>query len=175
MGLQFQRADLLRDRDVLTHFNVEYLNWIGEAVEKRFGLSLPELLGASIADYVDGALDKLCDGAPPTCVFYLVLSDGVPVGMGGLRRVRDGVGEIKRIYVPKAVRGAGLGAQILDRLIHDARSFGFKELLLDTGPFMTSAHRLYEAAGFVDIPAYSEAEVPDALHHDWRFMRCKLH
>jgi hypothetical protein len=39
---------------------------------------------------------------------------------------------------------------------------------------MTSAHRLYEAAGFVDIPAYADAEVPEALHHDWRFMRCKL-
>jgi GNAT superfamily N-acetyltransferase len=94
--------------------------------------------------------------------------------MGGLRRVSDGVGEIKRIYVPKAVRGAGVGVRILDRLIEDARSFGYRELVLDTGPFMTSAHRLYEAAGFVDIPAYADAEVPEALHHDWRFMRCKL-
>lgn len=51
---------------------------------------------------------------------------------------------------------------------------GYREVILDTGPFMTSAHRLYEAAGFLDIPAYAEAEVPQALHHDWRFMSCKL-
>lgn len=174
MSLQFLRADLVRDRDVLKRFNIEYLNWIGEAVQERFGLSLPDLLGAPISDYVDGALDKLCAGAPPAGVFYLVLDDDVAVGMGGLRRVSDGVGEIKRIYVNKAVRGAGVGVRILDRLIEDARSFGYRELVLDTGPFMTSAHRLYEAAGFVDIPAYAEAEVPEALHHDWRFMRCKL-
>lgn len=174
MHLDFVAADLTRDRPVLLRFNVEYLNWIGEAVRERFGLSLPDLLGASIPDYVEAALDKLCAGTPPAGVFYVVLEGGAAVGMGGLRRVREGVGEIKRIYVPHAVRGGGVGAKILDRLMRDARAFGYRELVLDTGPFMTSAHRLYEAAGFVDIPPYAEAELPEALHHDWRFMRCEL-
>ncbi len=174
MSLNFGRADLARDREVLTRFNVEYLAWIGDAVQERFGLSLAELLGKPIPDYVEGALDKLCDGAPPTGVFYLVRDGDAAVGMGGLRRVREGVGEIKRIYVPKAIRGGGVGAKILDRLMLDARAFGYTALVLDSGPFMTSAHRLYEAAGFADIAPYSEAEVPAALHRDWRFMQCKL-
>ncbi len=174
MNLQFRRAELARDRDVLTRFNVEYLNWNDEAVRERIGRSLPDLLGASIPDYVDAALEKLCDVAPPNGVFYLALDGDTAVGMGGLRRVSDGVGEIKRMFVPKPFRGAGLGASILGRLVEDARSFGYRELVLDTAPFMTSAHRLYEAVGFVDIPAYAEAEVPQALRHDWRFMRCKL-
>lgn len=63
---------------------------------------------------------------------------------------------------------------MLDRLIEDARSFGYRELVLDTGPFMTSAHRLYEAVGFFDVPAYVEAEALQALHYDWRLLRCKL-
>jgi GNAT superfamily N-acetyltransferase len=172
--VDFKRADLIGDRDVLARFNVDYLNWIAGAVQERFGLSLANLLGKSIPAYVDGALDKLCDGAPPSGVFYLVRQGDTPMGMGGLRQVRKGVGEIKRIFVHKAARGGGIGAKILDRLMVDARAFGFKELVLDTGPFMTSAHRLYEAAGFVDIPAYCEAEAPEALHRDWRFMRCKL-
>jgi len=174
MNLDFVRADLVRDRHVLVRFNVAYLNWIGEAVQERFGLSLPDILGAPIPDYVEAALEKLCAGTPPSGVFYVVLDGEAAVGMGGLRRVREGVGEIKRIYVPEAVRGGGVGAKILDRLMHDARAFGYRELVLDTGPFMTSAHRLYDAAGFVDVPPYSEAEVPEALHHDWRFMRCEL-
>lgn len=174
MSLEFEHADLARDRDILIRFNVDYLNWIGDAVQERFALSLPTLLGMPVTDYVESALDKLCGGAPPEGVFYLVRDGEAEVGMGGLRRVRDGVGEIKRIYVPKAVRGGGVGAKILDRLMSDARSFGYRELVLDTGPFMTSAHRLYEAVGFTDIPAYAEAEVPEALRHDWRFMRCNL-
>ncbi len=172
--MQFERADLTRDRAVLTRFNVEYLNWIAEAVQERFGLSLADLPGNPIPDYVEGALDKLCAGTPPAGVFYVVREREAAVGMGALRQLREGVGEIKRIYVPKAVRGGGVGAQILEQLMKDARGFGYTELMLETGPFMTSAHRLYEAAGFVDVPPYSEAEVPEALHHDWRFMRCKL-
>lgn len=174
MDLTFDRADLDRDRDILVGYNVAYLEWIAAAVAKRFPLSLSDLLGAPIPDYVVGALDKLCEGTPPNGVFYLARVDGAPAGMGGLRRVNDGIGEIKRIYVPETMRGGGLGARILERLMADARAFGYRELVLDTGPFMTSAHRLYEAVGFVDIAPYPEAEVPEALHDDWRFMRCIL-
>ncbi|WP_417493714.1 GNAT family N-acetyltransferase [Maricaulis sp.] len=174
MNLQFERVDLVRDREVLTRFNVAYLNWIAAAVEERFALSLSGLLGMTIPTYVESALDKLCAGTPPEGAFYLVLDGDTAIGMGGLRQVSDGVGEIKRIYVSEAVRGGGAGAKILDRLVQDARAFGYRELVLDTGPFMTSAHRLYEAAGFFDTPPYPGAEVPEALHHDWRFMRCLL-
>ena len=175
MTLHFDRADLTRDREILIRFNIAYLDWAADAVDAHFGLSLAALLGMPIPDYVDNALEKLCEGTPPSGVFYLVRDEaGTPVGMGGLREVREGTGEIKRIYVPGILRGAGVGGRILDRLIADAREFGFRSLVLDTGPFMTSAHRLYEAAGFVDIPSYPEAEVPDELYSDWRFMRCEL-
>jgi len=174
MNLRFARVDLVRDREVLTRFNVAYLNWVAAGVEEQFALSLSGLLGMTIPAYVESALDKLCEGTPPAGVFYLVLDGNTAVGMGGLRQVSEGVGEIKRIYVSEAARGGGAGAKILDRLVQDARAFGFRELVLDTGPFMTSAHRLYEAAGFFDIRPYPGAEVPQALHHDWRFMRCPL-
>ena len=96
------------------------------------------------------------------------------MGMGGLRKAGKGVAEVKRIYVSPASRGAGLGEKILDRLVSDARAFGYRELLLETGPFMTSAHRIYEAAGFEGTQPFAEAEVPEVLRHDWRFMSCKL-
>ena len=121
MGLQFLRADLARDRDVLRRFNTEYFAWIGDAVRERFGLSLTDLMSGSIADYVDGALDELCDAVPPYGVFYLAFDGDTAVGMGELRRVRDLVGEIKRIYVSKTVRGAGVGAKMLAQLMDDAR------------------------------------------------------
>lgn len=174
--LRFVQADLKRpaDRDTLTRFNIDYLNWIEKNVQAHFGLEVTDLIEAAIPAYVAATLDKLCEGAPPEGAFYTVFDDEHPVGMGGLRRVREGVGEVKRIYVDPTVRGGGFGALILERLIQEARSFGYPELLLESGPFMTSAHRLYEAAGFTDCDPYPEAEVPAPLHHDWRFMRCKL-
>jgi GNAT superfamily N-acetyltransferase len=76
--------------------------------------------------------------------------------------------------VPQTSRGLGVGAGTLDRLMLDARTFGYKAGVLETGPFMRSAHRLYEAAGFADIAPYLNAEVPQKLRHDWRFMRREL-
>jgi len=174
MDLDFVRADLEKHRELLIQFNIEYLRWIDVSVREHFGLSLPDVLGMPIPGYVESALEKLCEGTPPNGVVYVVFDGETALGMGGLRRIRDGVGEIKRIYVSRASRGGGAGAKILDRLVRDAQSFGYNELILETGPFMTSAHPIYEAAGFSDIPPYAEAEVPEALRHDWRFMRCRL-
>ena len=173
MSLVFVRADLEKHREVLTRFNIEYLEWAGASVRDHFWLALPNLLGMPIPDYVDGALEKLCEENPPIGIFYVVFDRGSAMGMGGLRRIRDGVAEIKRIYVSPTARGGGTGAKILDRLVSDAHTFGYRELLLETGPFMTSAHRIYEAAGFKDVAPYSRAEVPEELRHDWRFMHCR--
>jgi len=174
MSLEFVQADLEKHREVLTRFNTQYIDWIDASVRHHFGLALPDLLGMSIPDYAQGALEKLCEGNPPESVFYVVFDGETPKGMGGLRRLGDGFAEIKRIYVSPTSRGGGTGAKILDRLVRDARAFGYRELLLETGPFMTSAHRIYEAAGFKDTQPFAEAEVPEELRHDWRFMRHRL-
>ena len=174
MKLDFLQANLEQHRELLIDFNVAYIDWAGDCIQEHFGLSLPSLLGMSIPDYADSSLDKLCEEKPPHGIFYIVFDEEVALGMGGLRRMRDGVGEIKRIYVSPASRGGGVGAKILARLMRDAKSFGYNEIMLETGPFMTSAHPIYEAAGFMDIPPYAEAEVPEALRHDWRFMRWLL-
>jgi len=174
MNLDFVQANLEQHRKILLDFNVAYINWIGDCIQEYFGLSLPSLLGMSIPDYADSSLNKLCEEKPPHGIFYIVFNGEVALGMGGLRRMLNGVGEIKRIFVSPACRGGGVGAKILDRLMRDAESFGYDELMLESGPFMTSAHPIYEAAGFKDISPFAEAEVPEALRHDWRFMHCQL-
>ena len=105
MSLVFVRADLEKHREALTRFNMEYLLWADASVRDHFGLTLPILLGMPIPDYVDGALEKLCEGCPPDGVFYVVFVGDIARGMGVLRRVREGVGEIKRIYVSPVSRG----------------------------------------------------------------------
>jgi GNAT superfamily N-acetyltransferase len=172
--ITFEPADAGRDRAVLTELNVAYLDWLDANIQQRFGLDLPALLGQPIVEYVAATLDKLCAAEPPEGVFYLVRRDGGVVGMGGVRRTGDGASEMKRVFVRPDQRGGGLGATIVRRLIADATSFGYASMRLDSGPFMTSAHRLYEAEGFRDRPIYDGAEVPSELHHNWRFMERSL-
>ena len=174
MATTFEPADARRDREVLTELNIAYLDWLDANIQQTFGLDAPTLLGQPIVEYVAATLDKLCAVEPPEGVFYLVRHSGTVVGMGGVRRTTDEAAEMKRVFVRPDQRGGGLGTTIVQRLISDARSFGYVSMRLDSGPFMTSAHRLYEAEGFRDRPSYAGAEVPNELHHDWRFMELDL-
>lgn len=173
-NVAFLRADPLADRADLIQMNVEYLSWVFGEVERAFGVPADAVVGMPVSDYVPTVIDKLCGAPPPKGMFYLVRVDGQLAGMGGLRYLWHGATEIKRVYVRPQFRGMKLGEQIFARLLADAASFGYTSAYLDTGLFMTAAHRLYEKHGFADCPAYGGVEVPAMFHARWRFMRRML-
>ena len=87
------------------------------------------------------------------------------MGCGALRRLRDTelvrelgpqVGELKRMYVARELRGQGIGRALLDRLEAEARTLGLTRLVLETGTRQVEALALYRRAGFTAIPAYGE-------------------
>jgi GNAT superfamily N-acetyltransferase len=150
------------------------MSWVFEEIGKLFDVPGDRILGAAASKYVPTVIDKVCGDPPPKGVFYLVRIDDQLAGMGGLRYLQQGVCEIKRIYFRPQFRGMKLGEMMLKRLIADASDFGYHKACLDSGPFMTFAHRLYEANGFVDCGAYEGVEVPTKFHSQWRFMERDL-
>lgn len=170
-GVELLPAVLPGDQEALLALNLEYMGWVSEEVERRLGLRVQDEIDAPLAAHVAAMVDKLCGAVPPEGCFYLLRCDGQLAGMGGLRRLRSGVGELKRVYVRPGWRGRGLAGRLVERLLTDASDFGLHCLLLDTAPFMHEAHRLYERLGFSDCPAYPESELPPALSRHWRFMR----
>jgi GNAT superfamily N-acetyltransferase len=105
----------------------------------------------------------------PRGVLLLAERDGEPVGVGAVRRLSDGVVEVKRMYVVAACRGLHVGSAILDRLISEARGMGAVTLRLDTCRFMSEAQRLYRSRGFVERGPYEGTEIPPHLRHHWMF------
>jgi ribosomal protein S18 acetylase RimI-like enzyme len=93
--------------------------------------------------------------APPAGVFVLVEVDGRPVAGGGVRRLGDGVGEIKRMFVLPEARGRGFGRRLLDALEAAAADLGYRRLRLDTAQSMTTAIAMYRRAGYKEIPDYN--------------------
>jgi GNAT superfamily N-acetyltransferase len=170
----FTPANLVDHRDALLAFNIEYAAWAVPEMEAFFGINLQASLGMPVAEYVASMLDTICGEPPPRGIFYLVELDHQLAGMGGLRWISPGVAEIKRLYVRPTYRGAKLGATILQRLLADARGFGYERVRLDTAPFMHVAHKLYEAAGFADCAPYDGTEAPAFFHPKWRFMEKAL-
>ncbi len=91
------------------------------------------------------------DFAPPSGTFLVGFDDDQPVCGGGLKRLPDGAGEIKRMYVVPAARRRGLARALLGALEDAARALGYEVVRLDTGPRQPHAQALYEASGYVPI------------------------
>jgi GNAT superfamily N-acetyltransferase len=172
--IEFIVANAMSHRAELIELNIEYVSWVLSGIEEMFGVPADQVVGLPAAEYVPTVIDKICGDPPPAGVFYLVRVDGLLAGMGGLRRLGPGLGEIKRVYFRPQFRGLRLGERTLHQLLADARSFGYQRLCLDTAPFMTAAHRLYETNGFSDCGAYEGVEVPADFHTNWRFMERTL-
>src|SRR5687768_1467157 len=92
--------------------------------------------------------------APPRGRLLLAREDGVVVGCVAMRALSGDTSEMKRLYVRPRSRAAGVGRQLAERVIAEARAIGYRRMYLDTLPTMTGAQRLYESLGFEDIPGY---------------------
>jgi len=94
--------------------------------------------------------------------------------MGALHQIREKSGEIKRMYIRPAYQGKGYGKALMQQLLQKAKEFGYSSVYLDTGPFMTAAHRLYRSFAFTECNEYAETEIPPQLRTQWLFMEKPL-
>lgn len=62
--------------------------------------------------------------------------------------------EMKRLYVRPLFRKSGLGRQLAEAILDQARLAGYNSVLLDTLDDMESARALYKELGFAEIPPY---------------------
>jgi len=146
----------------------EYLQWANANVNAEFSVNF------DIASMLEGDMQTLEKFMPPTGRLMLVRSDDRVVGIGCLKRLSSGIGEIKRMYVRPEARGAGLGRTLLASLIDEAKLAGYSRIRLDSAGFMDAAHALYRSAGFRDIEPYPESEIPEEFQRHWVFMERDL-
>jgi putative acetyltransferase len=107
--------------------------------------------------------------APPSGCLLLATAGDEPAGCVALKKLADGVCEMKRLYVRSRHRGTGLGRTLAEQVIREAKRLGYQAIRLDTIPtVMGSAVALYRSLGFRDIPAYCFNPVPGALFLELR-------
>jgi ribosomal protein S18 acetylase RimI-like enzyme len=110
----------------------------------------------------EGLVDA-AEMVPPAGLFVLARLDGEAVGCGGLMRIDEATGEIKRVWTARSARGMGIARRMLRALEASARDTGLKWVRLDTNRALTEAHALYRKEGFREIARFND----NPYAHHW--------
>lgn len=115
---------------------IEYMNWLGHDLNFQ-------------------GVDKELETFPAVyCHMLLARVGGIAAGAIALKDLGQSICEMKRLYVPEAFQGTGLGRRLSERLIDDAKAMGFAKMRLDTLPRLEAAVEIYRKLGFKEIEPY---------------------
>jgi len=124
----------------------------GRLLDAYLGGLEQRVAGWTRAGYVDAAADGL---VPPAGVLLIGYEQGEAVACGGVQVIAPGVAELKRMFVAPAVRGLGLGRELLHALERAAVDLGCELARLDSTEALAEAVALYRSAGYSEIGDYN--------------------
>jgi GNAT superfamily N-acetyltransferase len=94
--------------------------------------------------------------APPEGRLLLAIENAEVAGCVAFRPLDDEICEMKRLFVRPAFQGSGLGRDLIEKLIAEARSAGYIKMRLDSWiPRMGKAIEMYRRHGFYEIEPYN--------------------
>jgi GNAT superfamily N-acetyltransferase len=127
----------------------EYAGWLGISLcFQNFAAELAGLPG---------------DYQPPRGRLLLAFAEEELAGCIAMRDLGADCCEMKRLYLRPEFQGKGLGKELVQRIIEEARIVGYQRMRLDTlPPKMNRAIALYQALGFKEIAPYYPNPVPGA-------------
>jgi GNAT superfamily N-acetyltransferase len=86
--------------------------------------------------------------APPDGRLALAMVEGSAAGCVALRRFDAQRAEAKRLYVRPLCRGRGIGRALMEWIVAEARTAGYREIVGDSLPVMQTALNMYSRMGF---------------------------
>ena len=136
-----------------------------------------DAVAALLRDYVASLEEDICFQNPDDEIgglpgkyarpggLVLVAREGdTPAGVIAYRMFEPGVCEMKRLYVRPEFRGRGLARELANELIEDARTRGYRTMLLDTLASMREARALYRDLGFAPVEPYYDNPLPGVMY-----------
>lgn len=148
--IEIRQAETPEQIEEIRRLFREYEAWLGISLcFQNFERELAELPGKY---------------ARPAGRLFLISQENQSAGCIALRKIEDGVCEMKRLFVREDFRGLGFGKVLIEKLIEEARSIGYRKMRLDTlVDKMPEAVKLYEHYGFRKIAPYYENPYKETL------------
>jgi putative acetyltransferase len=142
--------------DGLSVFDIRIDDLTGEATRALLSLHLQGMHSSSPPGHVF-ALD-LSGLTAPNVTVWSVWDGSALVGIGALKELGNGTGEVKSMRTDPNHLRQGVAALLLEHIIGEARRRGLRQLSLETGsgPAFDPALALYRRRGFVDGGAFGD-------------------
>jgi putative acetyltransferase len=128
-------------------------------------IRLDDLTGPEIAVFLEDHLRDMRAASPPESKhaldldalrqprisFWTAWDDSRLIGCCALKQLDPTHAEVKSMRVSSTVRRQGIGAALVQHLIAEARTRGYRRLSLETGAmaFFEPARKLYRSFGFI--------------------------
>ncbi len=143
------------------------LGWIvqrhGALYAEEFGWDerFEALVARVVADFAAGR-DARREAA------WIAEVDGAPAGCVLCARRDEATAQLRLLLVEPSARGRGVGARLVDECVRFARLAGYARIVLWTNDVLTSARRIYEAAGFELVDAAAHRDFgPEVVGQHW--------
>ncbi len=111
------------------------------AEEFGWDSSYEALVARIVADYVDHR-DPAAEAA------WIAEVDGAPAGCVFCVRENATTARLRLLLVEPWARGLGIGARLVEEVLHFARQTGYSHITLWTNDVLVDARRIYQRAGF---------------------------
>ncbi|HMO81285.1 MAG TPA: GNAT family N-acetyltransferase [Pyrinomonadaceae bacterium] len=148
--IEIRQAESVEEIESARTLFREYEAWLGL-----------DLCFQGFADELSGLPGKY---SPPDGRLLIAYINEEPAGCIAMRKLEDGVVEMKRLYLRESALGHGAGLRLIQTLIDEARNEGYKKMRLDTfPPLMKKAVSLYRSHGFQRIEPYYFNPNPETL------------
>jgi GNAT superfamily N-acetyltransferase len=114
---------------------------------------MEELFERYIAATIDGELKQLSQvfAEAKRNAFWVVEAAHGIVGSFGIESRTESDTELRRMYLDRGYRGAGIAQRMLECAQARARALGFTKMILSTAEIQKAADRFYRKSGFQQI------------------------
>jgi len=146
---------------------ITYAKTLSEIEEvRRLFREYAEFMGSALS--FEGRFEEELAGLPgkytPPEGALLIAGNGQTItGCVALRKFKDGVCEMKRLFVRPQFRGQGIGRALAENIIKEGQKFGYKTMRLGTLDRLQEAMKLYESLGFKRVKPYYNKVLPGAV------------